>query len=206
MGYTHYWKRKKEISEDKYKKIIKDFKRLIPEFENIGIILANGYGRDKPVINEQRIWINGKSNCGHPKYDYHIAWPSEDAGGINLKDNTSQDTWFAGAQLSQRSCGGDCSHETFYFPKVYEPADWEKPENGLFFECCKTAFKPYDLVITTCLIIIKYYLGNNIVVSTDGEDQHWFDAKLICQTELGYGMEYKINDGGRLEKFKIKNY
>jgi hypothetical protein len=41
--------------------------------------------------------------------------------------------------------------------------------------------------------VAKHYLGDDIRVNTDGEDAHWFDGKVLCQAELGYGMEYSIS-------------
>jgi len=77
--------------------------------------------------------------------------------------------------------------------------EWNKPnEKNLYFECCKTAFRPYDLAVISFLIIAKHYLKNNIIVSSDGEDCHWFDGKMLCQMILGYGLEYTINEEGKL--------
>jgi len=36
------------------------------------------------------------------------------------------------------------------------------------------------------------------VVRTDGEDIHWADARLICAVELGYGLDYWVNEEGEL--------
>jgi hypothetical protein len=41
--------------------------------------------------------------------------------------------------------------------------------------------------------VAKHYLGDDIRVSTDGADSHWFDARMLCQAELGYGMQYSIS-------------
>lgn len=40
---------------------------------------------------------------------------------------------------------------------------------GKGFDFCKTARKPYDIVGTACLCILKYRLGNAIEVESDGE-------------------------------------
>ncbi|QUL98544.1 MAG: hypothetical protein IMF26_00075 [Candidatus Fermentithermobacillus carboniphilus] len=68
-------------------------------------------------------------------------------------------------------------------------------EDGLWFDFCKTAFKPYGVTVTAFLLIAKHHLGKQIVVRTDGEDAHWFDAKVFCMAGLGYGLEYRIQDG-----------
>jgi hypothetical protein len=65
---------------------------------------------------------------------------------------------------------------------------------GKYFGFCKTAFKPYDWAVTAFLIIAKHYLGDRILVHSDGTSANWHDARLICQIELGYGMEFKGDD------------
>ena len=37
------------------------------------------------------------------------------------------------------------------------------------FEFCKTAQKPYDVVVTACLVVLKYYLKEFINISSDGK-------------------------------------
>ena len=122
-------------------------------------------------------------------------------------------TWFAGLKLKHRSCAGDCSHETFSLPRVIEKEDWQKPigkisyydadgkpvyndpkEIGLYFNCCKTAYKPYDLAVIICLIIAKRHLKEQIQVSSDGTVDNWKDGMLICQKILGYGLDFSLKD------------
>lgn len=38
---------------------------------------------------------------------------------------------------------------------------------------CKTARKPYDLVVTACLAVLKHRLGNAIQVTSDGYQHDW---------------------------------
>ena len=49
----------------------------------------------------------------------------------------------------------------------------------------KTAFRPYELAVTTFLLIAKQHLGSQLSVSTDGEQTQWKDAAKICGRELG---------------------
>lgn len=35
----------------------------------------------------------------------------------------------------------------------------------------------------------EYEMGDRLIVTSDGEPQHWFDAKPLCHLELGYGMD-----------------
>lgn len=195
MGYTHYWRRPKAISRKTFTNIIGDFVRLMPALEKAGVKLAGPLGEGEPVVTENLIAFNGPVNCGHPvDYELPIPWPAPGAGGVFAGEPVAG-TWFAGHLVATRSCPGDCSYETFHFPRVYVPQEWEEPEHGLYFQFCKTAFRPYDLAVTAFLVIAKRRLGDKIIVSTDGEDEHWFDAKFLCQMELGYGLEFAVRDG-----------
>lgn len=201
MGYTHYWYRPRVIRSIAFRKIVTDFKKLVPVLEEkYGVRLAGPDGEGEPIINDKEIAFNGPIHCGHSKnYQLHIPWPTSDAGGVMIEGNGIAGQWYAGALVNTRTCNGDCSYESFVFAREIIPPPFEEPcKNGLYFDFCKTAFRPYDLAVTACLLIAKHYLKDKIIVSTDGEDVHWFDAKLLCQTELSYGMDYKINDEGEL--------
>ena len=127
-------------------------------------------------------------------YQLAIAWPSKDAIGLaDAGEDVRKGNWFAGAYISKRTCDGDCSHETFHFPRVFKPHDWEEPKNGLYFDFCKTAFKPYDLAVTAFLIVAKHHLRDRLVVHSDGEDTQWQDARWLCQMELDYGLDFQLD-------------
>ena len=193
MGYTHYWRREKEIDQKDFVNIVDDFRKVLPKILEAGVILADGHGKGEPVITYERVVFNGACKCGHPKNEaISIPWPTKDAGGVAnpFKEDAQRGHWFAGAEIEKRVCDGDCSYETFSFERICQPPTWAEPENGLFFDCTKTAFRPYDLAVITFFIIAKHYLKGRIKVSSDGTDSHWFDGKLLCQVELGYGLNF----------------
>jgi hypothetical protein len=196
MGYTHYWRREKTIDPETFKKIKEDFEKLLPLFKTLDIQLAGGMGDGGPNITDETIWFNGNVNCGHTRADLGIAWPSDEPTkfGTAPDVNGARDgTWFAGVKLNQRTCDGDCSHETFNFPREMELREFDEPdEKGRYFVFCKTAFKPYDLAVNAALIIIKHYLGDEIKVSSDGEMKDWQDAMGICENAFGYGKEFVV--------------
>jgi hypothetical protein len=224
MGYTHYWRIVPVIEAEKFKAISADFKRLMPVFRELGLTLAGGSGKGKPVINDAEICFNGKMNCRHQKRDLGITWPADSASGLGIaysrdaesrqdeklkeitgkdgtigvlignplewvKDSDVSGAWFAGAKLNTRTCGGDCSHETFVLSQKMGINEWAKPENGLYFEFCKTAFKPYDLAVICALTVAKHHLGSQIKVSSDGTPENWADGVFLCNKVLGYGDE-----------------
>ena len=194
MGYTHYWRRELEIDSQTYKKIVDDFKTLLPAFKVLDIPLADGLGENEPVINHDEVYFNGSVNCGHKELkNLVIPWPSQMVKAGTSNDHESVDgSWFAGVTLNQRTCSGDCSYETFSFPRTMEKPKWGKPENGKWFNFCKTAFRPYDLAVNVFLIIAKHHLGDKIEVSSDGQIQHWLDAMIICENAFGYGRDTGI--------------
>ena len=198
MGYTHYWKKPYEVKVKIYKNIVDDFKTIVIELETIGVKLAGWDGKGTPDINYDDVRFNGIENCGHLKNDsISIPWPSEDAGGVagyldNIKEGNKH--WFAGTLLSKRCCDGNCSYETFQFTRK-EPSDHSDPpeKDSKYTNCCKTAFRPYDLAVNCFLIIAKHHLKDSLIVKSDGNSPQWFDGKLICQTKLDYGFDFKLD-------------
>lgn len=203
MGYTHYWYRPLQIPQSAMQAIADDFNKIILALDDTGVKLAGGLGRGLPTITAEEIWFNGSEDCGHPKNaKIVIPWPAKGAGGVNHGEPVAGN-WFAGTTLATRTCDGDCSYETVWFP-----ADMAKEKGtyisesdthkGLYFACCKTAFRPYDVAVTALLLIAKHYLGDGIIVSSDGEDEFWLDAKVLCYAHLGYGPEYQIDGEGEM--------
>lgn len=88
----------------------------------------------------------------------------------------------------------DEAHETMYFPRELKEDDMRQSRDGLYFEFCKTAQKPYDIAVTTFLIIAKKHLGKHIKVSSDGTNAEWREAKILVQKALKYGMTFKMTD------------
>jgi len=77
----------------------------------------------------------------------------------------------------------DESHETF----LVDISEIE-PDG---FNFCKTARKPYDKVVVACLMTMKYYLGDDIRISSDGYSEIYTDKDF--QDAVEFGMNYIIN-------------
>lgn len=156
--------------------------------------LAGGFGDGEPEINHNNVWFNGVQHCGHTHQDLGIAWASKTPKN-GVAPQTAQvikGQWFAGMVLDQRTCGGDCSHETFHFPRILKPMEWQKPEKGKYFQFCKTAFKPYDLAVNVFLVIAKHYLKSKLKVTSDGTPNNWIEAVTICKNAFGYD-DFKLD-------------
>jgi hypothetical protein len=77
---------------------------------------------------------------------------------------------------------GEGGHETFYF----DVNDDYRASSGAPFAFCKTARKPYDDVVMRVLIVLKYYLKDDIQVSSDGQfDAEWQSARDEMAKEYG---------------------
>jgi hypothetical protein len=218
MGYTHYWYRTKTIEQGTFKEIVHDFLAIKPVMEHLGVRLAGWDGRGEPEITYDVIRFNGVEKCGHPSMELDVAWPTDKAKGIaqNREMAWSAPTgeWFAGALVSTRVCGGDCSNETFDFPReigdegkyrLIEKEIWGRDKNGKvlrrpanevgkYFYCCKTAYKPYDFAVNAILIIAKHYLGNDIIIHSDGAIEQWQDVIGCVNHFLGYGADFKLDE------------
>jgi len=228
MGYTHYWYRDKEIPMEIFKKIVDDFRKLVPAFRMLDIQLADGTGEGEPTINYDEVISNGTAYCEDCEDGRKIVIPWPDDEIIPLFPGNSESavsgSWFAGDLLKQRACSGkDCSYETFYFPRALgekdgllvgeiayykedgTPVYHDKRVVGKWFDSCKTAFRPYDLAVISFLIIAKHHLKDKIIVRTDGKRQHWQDGFQLCQYMLGYGKEYTIEKGELVELPKPRN-
>jgi len=202
-----------------FRRIVDEFNKLLPVFKMFDIQLAGGDGTGEPEISYDAVIFNGNANCGHKKAEIIIPWPDDKIIPLVAPDpeKAISGMWFGGHLLRQRVCNGDCSYETFYFPRIDDfhiigkiayynpngtPVYYEERLVGKAFNFCKTAFRPYDIAVTAFLVIAKHHLGDEIVVRTDGEHQHWEDAFTICQNVFGYGSEYTISKGElvRLDK------
>lgn len=69
---------------------------------------------------------------------------------------------------------GDLSHETFSMREHFSENEG--------FNFCKTAQKPYDVCVTACLIVMRFYLGHLIEVSSDGDASDWTQGLKLAKT------------------------
>ena len=64
--------------------------------------------------------------------------------------------------------GRDLAHETFHWEGIPSISEHRKDESETF-DFCKTAYKPYDAVVTAILIRAKFIYGSCVEISSDGD-------------------------------------
>lgn len=89
--------------------------------------------------------------------------------GYSAHTNLSQ---YGGLEVNGK---GDNMHEDFYIREHYNQ------NKGGF---CKTRQKPYDIVVVACLSILKFHLGDNFQVDSDGDFHDWIDGVNLANKVL----------------------
>ena len=72
---------------------------------------------------------------------------------------------------------GEDAHEDCYFPRTADQLDE--------FQFCKTARKPYDIVVTAALCILQERCGKLVEVSSDGNAEEWEAGRALAEKVLG---------------------
>lgn len=92
--------------------------------------------------------------------------------GIQLADGMGEEltAWQADDERVMFNGFGDDAHETFL---------WTPNSTG--FNFCKTAQKPYDVVVVAVLIALGRAYGDAVEISSDGEYADWTDGAALYQ-------------------------
>lgn len=75
----------------------------------------------------------------------------------------------------------DMYHETFAIERVKRDS---RSEKGLVFDFCKTARKPYDLMVKISMLRLKYHFPE-CELSCDGVAADWKQAKKVYKKVFG---------------------
>jgi len=86
----------------------------------------------------------------------------------------------------------EASHEDFLLLRGgVKKQDYEKDRTEKYgFTFCKTAAKPYDLLVCACLLVYVHYSPDTIELGSDGGPQDWAQAEKLVKDVLGYDMSY----------------
>ena len=82
--------------------------------------------------------------------------------------------------------GRDLAHETFCWEGIPSISEHRKDEPETF-DFCKTAYKPYDVVVTAILIRAKHIYGDCVSISSDGdwESIFWAYGRKLYEQVFG---------------------
>ena len=94
-----------------------------------------------------------------------IAWESDEP---NRAPETSDGIRFNGIE--------DEGHETFYLP-----ANAQEFES---FQFCKTAEKPYDVVVVAVLCAIDHWAPGVLNITSDGNREEWTEGAVLARLLL----------------------
>jgi hypothetical protein len=163
MGYTHYWYRPAgSLDQGTWDKLVNDMrflhKHMPPTTETAGgyckddpLVLTGCYRFKAPQFNKDMIWFNGGGKCLRHK----------------TIDERGESSW-------EDTVKNDLGHETFAVHRTAHERNHGKGEP--VFACCKTARKPYDLMVCACLILLKHHFGKQVEVCSDGDEDDWAEA------------------------------
>jgi len=192
MGYTHYWRRSPELNRERFIKALEDVKGIMATLETRGLKFGGALGTQKPELTDFGIVFNGKKECGHRYRDLGDPWPSATAQGVESTIDPISGPWFSGALLETRICGGSCAGAPFVVDRLFLVRPWDQLEQGRYFSHCETGFKPYDLAVTACLIRLKEHLREEFVVTSDGLERGFEDAKRLCRELFGISPNFEL--------------
>jgi hypothetical protein len=196
MGYTHYWERQRILPRALFITAVENCRRLCAA---LNIPLGDGSGEGRPTFTSGEICFNGHVDSGRltsVQQADGLIWPHENAHGVAVigEKDAIVGGWHAGPSVNARVLGlnGDGSYETFHVARVHRPRHpHDRAEGGWWSAFCKTNYRPYDLCVQGCLIVLSHHLGNRTFrVSSDGTSPDWNDARDACQHVLGYGIDW----------------
>lgn len=86
--------------------------------------------------------------------------------------------WFNGV--------GEDAHETFALQRIQEEIpDYQVDKSRGRFDFCKTAHKPYDLMVCATLLIAKHHAPETITLNSDGDwNYDWEEARDLVKEVL----------------------
>jgi hypothetical protein len=94
----------------------------------------------------------------------------------------------------------DLDHETFELLRDgAQPEDYEA-DKKVGFRFCKTAYKPYDLLVCACLLVYKHHSPDTLELGSDGDPEDWKASEEFVKDVLGYSVRFKRDP----EKFVYK--
>ncbi len=69
-GYSNYWDHTEDFTNSEWSKIVRLAKAAIKTAEKHGIVIRDGWGKGKPIVNNREIYLNGdaENNLDHETF------------------------------------------------------------------------------------------------------------------------------------------
>ncbi len=131
--------------------------------------------------------------------DFNTILPLFEPDNIALADGPGEGKPIVTDTVIQFNGVEEHAHEWFEITRVYSERDLH-PDEPLKFGFCKTAQKPYDLAVMSCLIIFKHHFGDQFRVSSDGEMVDWAPAVKLVREHLKYEEDWTFRDDGLVDR------
>jgi len=158
MGYTHYWEVKEDLDQDTWDEFIKDCKYLYKNIPEYSKS-AGGYYADTPL------YLSGCFRYKYPRLDKDKIYFNGSAIPPKKRIKKDEKLWK----------DDEMHHETFVLKRIRSS------------EFCKTARKPYDLMVITCLILLQHYFEDKVEVLSDGGYPDWIEGYKFIAEKLPNG-------------------
>lgn len=101
------------------------------------------------------------------------AYQAKATGDERLSGYTAFTSNYGGIKLNGKE---DNMHEDFCMREHFRQNET--------WQFCKTARKPYDIVVTACLATMKFYLKDNFTVDSDGYKEEWDEGVKLARKVL----------------------
>jgi hypothetical protein len=178
MGYTHYFRKKELVHDQKtWDKFLNDTLKVASRF---GIQIPNSvdYILDK--------------NSRKPDIDIPIGDGMGDGGSPTFNHD---EICFNGV--------GDDSHETFRISRDHSYLNKEQTDNwskhvqdtwkkdAEIFDFTKTNRKPYDLLVTAVMTLYKHHFKDKVEISGDGGEEGFDGGINLVNDTLKYSLTIK---------------
>ena len=189
MGYTHYYYVNSYYDQDKWDALIKDVKKLLELPIPKALLIGNSEDHDYSWYEIKNLGelINGKKVTDGNQGHYNINEAEISFNGVGELAHEQFQLWQKmPPDVFERQ---EEFAKKFTIPPELQPADESTGGANMahqFFECTKTARKPYDIVVQCCLILAKKHFDTAIAISSDGGKDEWETAIDIIEKNFGY--------------------
>jgi hypothetical protein len=178
MGYTHYWRQKREFTADEWQLIIGEAKRICAKAQRGDYYTGpETFKTAQEAAEDKHGFRVGFAEPGawrtfpHPE----IATPMQGAG-IALADGSGEPNTSPHFGADHIGINGRDpeAYESFIIkrqpeiPSYYDERRRAEAKRDGVFQFCKTEYRPYDAVVVSVLDAVRTIAPDAITLSSDG--------------------------------------